>query len=218
GTGDWRDTDSDNDGIDDSIEGTTDTDGDGTGDWRDTDSDNDGIDDSIEGTTDTDGDGTGDWRDTDSDNDGIDDATEGTTDTDGDGIGNWRDTDSDNDEVDDATEGTLDRDKNGIPDYIDAQVFIPEGFSPNGDGDNDIFYIKGLKNYTQAEFIVFNRWGQIVFQSGRGYNNQWDGKYRGNVPTLRAGETLPEDVYFYAFKFNGNDGKADVSGNIYIKP
>ena len=218
GTGDWRDTDSDNDGIDDSIEGTTDTDGDGTGDWRDTDSDNDGIDDATEGTTDTDGDGTGDWRDTDSDNDGIDDATEGTTDTDGDGVGNWRDTDSDNDEVDDATEGTADRDKNGIPDYIDAQVFIPEGFSPNGDGDNDIFYIKGLKNYTQAEFIVFNRWGQIVFESGRGYNNQWDAKYRGNAPTLRAGETLPEDVYFFVFRYNGNDGKSDVSGNIYIKP
>ncbi|MDA1111516.1 MAG: gliding motility-associated C-terminal domain-containing protein [Bacteroidetes bacterium] len=218
GVGDWRDTDSDDDGIDDIIEGTVDTDGDGLGDWRDTDSDNDGIDDATEGTVDTDGDGVGDWRDTDSDNDGIDDATEGTVDTDGDGIGNWRDTDSDNDEVDDSIEGTADRDGNGIPDYIDAHVFIPEGFSPNGDGDNDILYIKGLKNFNLAEIIVFNRWGQIVYESGKGYKNNWNGTYNGNMPALRSGEVLPEDVYFYVFKYNGSGNNADISGNLYIKP
>ena len=140
GTPDFRDLDSDNDGITDAIEkgpnGATpiDTDNDGTPDYRDLDSDNDGITDAIEkgnGTTprDTDNDGTPDYRDLDSDNDGITDAIEkgnGTTprDTDNDGTPDYRDLDSDNDGITDAIEkgnGTtpLDTDNDGTPDYRD---------------------------------------------------------------------------------------------------
>jgi gliding motility-associated-like protein len=197
-----------------------DTDSDGKGDWRDLDSDNDGISDEIETDIDTDGDGVGDWRDLDSDDDGISDEIETDVDTDGDGIGDWRDLDSDNDEVDDATEGTGDRDKNGIPDWRDPQVFIPEGFSPNGDGTNDVLYIKGLKNYPQAKLTVFNRWGQIVYESPRGYQNDWDGVYNGKTFSIGQGP-LPENVYFLLFEFNGTGEprfiKDPISGNLYIK-
>ncbi len=140
GTPDFRDLDSDNDGIIDAIEkgpnGTTpiDTDNDGTPDFRDLDSDNDGIIDAIEkgsGTTpvDTDNDGTPDFRDLDSDNDGITDTIEkgtGTTprDTDNDGTPDYRDLDSDNDGITDAIEKgpgatPRDTDNDGTPDYID---------------------------------------------------------------------------------------------------
>jgi len=222
---DYKDIDADEDGILDWIErGPTkfpvDTDSDGKGDWRDLDSDNDGISDEIETDIDTDGDGVGDWRDLDSDDDGISDEIETDVDTDGDGIGDWRDLDSDNDEVDDATEGTGDRDKNGIPDWRDPQVFIPEGFSPNGDGTNDVLYIKGLKNYPQAKLTVFNRWGQIVYESPRGYQNDWDGVYNGKTFSIGQGP-LPENVYFLLFEFNGTGEpqfiKDPISGNLYIK-
>jgi gliding motility-associated-like protein len=140
GTPNFRDLDSDNDGITDAIEkgpnGATpiDTDNDGTPDYKDLDSDNDGITDAIEkgtGTTpvDTDNDGTPDYRDLDSDNDGITDAIEkgtGTTpvDTDNDGTPDYRDLDSDNDGITDAIEkGTgatpRDTDNDGTPDYRD---------------------------------------------------------------------------------------------------
>lgn len=83
--------DADRDGILDAIEGTGDTDGDGVPDFQDTDSDNDGIDDSTEAgdfanPVDTDGDGIPDFQDTDSDNDGISDALEGLNDVNGNGV------------------------------------------------------------------------------------------------------------------------------------
>ncbi|MDA1181976.1 MAG: gliding motility-associated C-terminal domain-containing protein, partial [Bacteroidetes bacterium] len=218
GTGDWHDLDSDADGILDSIEGTVDTDADGTGDWRDLDSDADGILDSIEGTVDTDADGTGDWRDLDSDGDGILDSIEGTVDTDADGTGDWRDLDSDDDEIPDSIELTGDNDNDGIPNYIDPEFFIPEAISPNGDGDNDVLYIRGLKtkSYKDAEILIFNRWGQEVFKSGKGYKNNWGGTSGiGGKYTLYTGnELLPEGIYYLIFTYNGKT----LSQNLYIKP
>ena len=140
GTPNFRDLDSDNDGITDAIEkgpnGATpiDTDNDGTPDYKDLDSDNDGITDAVEKGTgvtpvDTDNDGTPDYRDLDSDNDGITDAVEKGTgatpvDTDNDGTPDYRDLDSDNDGITDAVEkGTgatpVDTDNDGTPDYRD---------------------------------------------------------------------------------------------------
>jgi len=210
GVGDWRDLDSDNDGINDQTEGTVDSDGDGIGNWRDLDSDGDGIDDKTEGTTDTDNDGQPDYLDLDSDNDGISDKIEGTTDTDGDGVGNWRDLDSDNDELldSDIQEGLADSDNDGIPNYIDPDFFIPEGISPNGDGINDVLYIRGLKAkvFSQATLLVFNRWGQVVYESNGTYKNDWNG-------VGINGDTLPEGIYYIVFKY----GSTTVDRNIYIK-
>ena len=119
GIGNWRDADSDGDGISDKLEGVVDTDSDGKSDYIDTDSDNDGISDKLEGVVDTDGDGKGDWRDLDSDNDGISDKIEGTVDTDGDGSGDWRDIDADGDGIPDSVEGTVDTDGDGKGNWRD---------------------------------------------------------------------------------------------------
>ncbi len=224
---DYRDTDSDGDKIPDSYEAgnnannPVDTDNDGTEDYRDLDSDNDTISDEIEAgndpnnPVDTDNDGTDDFRDLDSDNDGIIDQTEGNVDTDGDGIANFRDIDSDNDEMLDSDEGTADANGNGIPDYKDADVVIPEAFSPNNDGDNDFFYIKGLKVFDEAELTVLNRNGQVVYQSAKGYKNNWDGNHSSSLPSF-GGTELPEGLYFYVFKYNGLN-KEPITGNVYIK-
>ncbi len=232
GKEDFRDLDSDGDTIPDEVEAGTDptnpvdTDGDGKDDFRDLDSDGDSIPDTIEAgadpnnPVDTDNDGTEDFRDLDSDGDGILDAIEagsdGTNplDTDGDGIADFRDTDSDNDDVLDADEGQGDSDGNGIPDYKDAQFRIPEAFSPNGDGVNEFLVIQGLKVYTKAQLIVFNRNGQVIFDSGNGYKNNWDGSNKSSMPGL--GSDLTEGLYYYVFKPNGQN-REDITGNIYIK-
>ncbi len=52
--------------------------------------------------------------------------------------------------------------------------FIPEGFSPNGDGVNDPFVIRGISHYPKNTFVIFNRWGNKVFETVN-YQNTWDG-------------------------------------------
>ena len=220
GKSDYIDTDSDADLIPDAVEAgsdgniPTDTDKDGIYDFRETDSDKDGINDSIEAGSDpnspvdTDGDGTPDYQDLDSDGDTIPDKVEGNIDTDGDGKANYIDTDSDNDEILDINEL--------VPNYIIAEVTIPEGFSPNDDADNDVLYIKGLKVFTSAEITIINRNGQVVYESGRGYKNNWDGTNKGSNPSFGTNQ-LPEGIYFFVFKFNGQN-RQPISGNIYIKP
>lgn len=149
---DYQDTDSDNDGIPDSVEAgdgdvctpPEDADLDGTPNFRDIDSDGNGIFDSVEGTDDTDHDGKPDFRDTDDDNDGISDAQEiggnpsNPLDTDGDGIKDFRDSDSDNDTISDMHEKIMDSDGDGIPDYRDTDS-DNDGL-PDADeaGDTDI--------------------------------------------------------------------------------
>ena len=127
---DYRDLDSDNDGIPDALE-NFDSDGDGTDDYVDPDSDNDGIPDSVESNglplIDTDGDGVPDHLDPDSDDDGISDLAEGQTsgnDLDNDGIDDTYDVDQtggsdlNGDGVDDAVVAA-DFDNDGVPNYLD---------------------------------------------------------------------------------------------------
>ena len=72
------------------------------------------------------------------------------------------------------------------------QLFIPEGFSPNNDGNHDKFEMTLTCGIT-AKLIVFNRWGEKVYQSDN-YCNEWDGS--SNCGTS-AGKPLPEGTYFY---------------------
>ncbi|MDA0784007.1 MAG: gliding motility-associated C-terminal domain-containing protein [Bacteroidetes bacterium] len=98
-------------------------------------------------------------------------------------------------------------------------IWIPEGISPNGDGINDILYIKGLANYKNSSVTIFNRWGQVMYESGNGYNNAngFDGHYKGNGRILMSsGEPLPENIYFIIFKSNDNRNLV-IQQNIYIK-
>ncbi len=67
-------------------------------------------------------------------------------------------------------------------------LIIPNAFTPNGDGANDVWEIDGLNNYPNAFIQVFNRWGDLVFSS-RGYPIPWDGQFKGNH--------LPAATYYY---------------------
>lgn len=86
----------------------------------------------------------------------------------------------------------------GFSDEMEIEVhefFIPEGFSPNNDGTNDLFEITGIERFPENEFSVFDRWGKRVYNSN-GYNNEWDG-------LSDKGLTLPDDTYFYVLNLTG---------------
>jgi len=89
-----------------------------------------------------------------------------------------------------------------------SQLFIPNTFSPNGDGDNDIFYPRGVGLREVRSFRVFNRWGEMVFErKGILLNdaaNGWDGTYKG--------KTLSPDVYVYVL-----DGICEEGGQMIWK-
>ena len=72
-------------------------------------------------------------------------------------------------------------------------VFIPNTFSPNGDGMNDIFYPSGSGLFKVKSFRVFSRWGQLVFERVNTTPNNpgagWNGFYNG--------KPLASDVYVY---------------------
>ncbi|MCX7863352.1 MAG: gliding motility-associated C-terminal domain-containing protein [Bacteroidales bacterium] len=83
-------------------------------------------------------------------------------------------------------------------------IVVPEGFSPNGDGINDFFEINGIDDTYQLS--VFNRWGNLVYES-KPYLNNWNGKDKG-------GNDLPDDTYFYML-YKGN--KLIKSGYLILK-
>ncbi|WP_188315889.1 gliding motility-associated C-terminal domain-containing protein [Chitinophaga agrisoli] len=77
---------------------------------------------------------------------------------------------------------------------ISNDLDIPNVITPNGDGNNDKFVIKGLERYQQNEIVIFNRWNNMIFRS-KNYQNDWDG--RG----LNAG------TYFYTLKVLDGNGQ-----------
>jgi gliding motility-associated-like protein len=67
---------------------------------------------------------------------------------------------------------------------------IPNAFSPNGDGVNDFWEIKGMEKYKTVDVSVFDRYGKKVYETS-GYANAWDGTHKG------SGTPLPVGVYYY---------------------
>ena len=73
-------------------------------------------------------------------------------------------------------------------------VIAFSGFSPNGDGINDVFTVEGLEDHPGGRLLVFNRYGRTVYEA-IDYRSDWDG---------RAGERdLPDGVYFYFLDLPG---------------
>ena len=63
---------------------------------------------------------------------------------------------------------------------IAADILVPTGFSPNGDGINDIFRPIPIGMRSLDVFRVYNRWGQMLY-AGTDPNGGWDGKFGGSV-------------------------------------
>ncbi|NJK82455.1 MAG: T9SS type B sorting domain-containing protein [Saprospiraceae bacterium] len=63
-------------------------------------------------------------------------------------------------------------------------VFVPNVFTPNSDGNNDLLYVRGF-NIDRVHFRVFNRWGELVFET-RDLSQGWDGLFRGEIAEGRV--------------------------------
>jgi gliding motility-associated-like protein len=74
-----------------------------------------------------------------------------------------------------------------------TQVFIPNAFTPDGDGLNDVLMVRGKGIALVRSFRIFSRWGELVFEKTNFQPNDpafgWDGKIRG--------VTGPAEVYVY---------------------
>ena len=89
-------------------------------------------------------------------------------------------------------------------------IFIPEGFSPNGDGSNEYFSIPGIEQYSHVSIQIFNRWGNIIYKQEH-YENDWDGTSNVN---MSIGSELPTGTYFYFIVIHDMDEK--VTGFVYL--
>jgi len=93
------------------------------------------------------------------------------------------------------------QDKDGYPTNIATVVLhiqpgdlkIPTLFTPNGDGKNDVFEIRGLQQYAENELVIINRWGNEVYRQ-KNYQNNW------------KGDGLNEGTYYYLLRIRKANG------------
>jgi gliding motility-associated-like protein len=85
-------------------------------------------------------------------------------------------------------------------------ITIPDYFTPNGDGQNDFWIIKGLFNYPKAEVKIFDRYGKLITKLTSS-NISWDGTLNG--------KNLLSDDYWYLFKIDENS--PEVKGHFSLK-
>ena len=93
----------------------------------------------------------------------------------------------------------------------DCYVSVPNVFTPNGDGVNDYFYPRQLltKGLTQFKMDIYNRWGQLVFETTSVEGRGWDGRFNS--------EMQPEGVYMYIIDATFKDGVQEHhQGNITL--
>ena len=89
-----------------------------------------------------------------------------------------------------------------------SQIFVPNSFTPNGDGQNDVFYPRGTGVKGIKAFRIYNRWGELLFERDNieinDASNAWDGSYAGGKPR--------PDVYVYIV-----DAVCETGEPIFIK-
>lgn len=86
-------------------------------------------------------------------------------------------------------------------------VFLPNAFSPNGDNENDVLFVRG-RYIEEMELVIYNRWGEKVFESNNP-SDGWDGTFKGKL--------LAPDVYGYYLRILCIGGDQHVEkGNVTI--
>ena len=93
------------------------------------------------------------------------------------------------------------------------RYLLPNTFSPNGSGANDIFYPRGSGIFKIKLLRIFNRWGEVVFEKVNFSPNDpaagWDGTVKG--------QKVPSDVYVYTAELlSENNTSLIVNGNIAL--
>ena len=85
--------------------------------------------------------------------------------------------------------------------------------SPNNDGLNDIFFIKGLRNiFLNFHLEVYNRWGRLLW-TGNNNTPDWNGKAENSID----GERVPSGTYYYILHLNDPDYPDALTGYLQVK-
>jgi len=95
----------------------------------------------------------------------------------------------------------------GLEDCFLSHIYIPNVFSPNGDGQNDLLFVRG-EGIQFLEFVIYNRWGQKIFETNS-QSKGWDGTFKD--------KHCDPGVFTYYVKasfFNGNE--VNLYGNITL--
>lgn len=80
----------------------------------------------------------------------------------------------------------------GVMVRVKPKIYVPNAFTPNSDGKNDVFMYKASGGISAVDYFnVYNRWGQIIFSTTKA-NHGWDGKFKGKLQ--------PAGTYVYVFK------------------
>ncbi|MBP7273986.1 MAG: gliding motility-associated C-terminal domain-containing protein, partial [Saprospiraceae bacterium] len=84
-------------------------------------------------------------------------------------------------------------------------IFVPTGFTPNGDGNNDLLLVHGLDDVNINLFRLYDRWGELIYQAENFKTNQttlgWDGNFRG--------KPMPTDTYIWYLEAEYEDGRTE---------
>jgi gliding motility-associated-like protein len=88
-----------------------------------------------------------------------------------------------------------------------TKLFVPNAFSPNGDGNNDYWALPGIALYPDALVSIYNRWGQKIFETKNYANNPWRGFYRDRLQN--------DGVYVYIIQLN-NAEKEVLKGTVNL--
>jgi gliding motility-associated-like protein len=93
---------------------------------------------------------------------------------------------------------------------IPSKLEVPNVFTPNGDGSNDIFFLSAA-NLTEITALIFDRWGNKVYELTSNTGNiAWDGKNQ-------TGKDVAEGTYFYVITAKGKDDEAySTKGNLSL--
>ena len=91
-----------------------------------------------------------------------------------------------------------------------SEIWVPNVFTPNGDGLNDYFFAV-TTNIDNLTMYIYNRWGNEIFK-GSGKDVKWDGRYMGKM--------CPDGVYYYLLDYeyigNGMKGKKQLHGSVTL--
>lgn len=90
---------------------------------------------------------------------------------------------------------------------INTEDFIPSAFSPDDDGVNDIFIPVISRYTTNYHFAIYNRWGEIVFETQE-LSRGWDGRYQNT--------RVPFGVYYYVVEFTSGKNSYYYSGTVTV--
>ena len=90
---------------------------------------------------------------------------------------------------------------------VEPYIFVPKAFTPNNDGNNEFFIVRGV-NIKELYFVVWDRWGEKVFETNNPQDQGWDGTYKGK-------ELTPDSYAWYVRVTCGNGetyvNKGDVT-------